>query len=244
MLEALGSADAFFCTFTFSEEGNEARDVEDRGSVYVREAQLLLRRIRERCGPCRYFVVGELGERSGRPHYHAMLFVPGGADFDKDELAACWPYGFVHLGFCEPASAGYLVSYVTKGISGRGGLKAEFARMSLRPGIGVPGLDPLVEWCQSRAGARFIAETGDVPKVFKTGGKVFPLGRYLLRQLRMRVGVHEPDGAVKDALLDFSRERYVELSEVGALAKDASMRRQHERKAWARVRLKNSLRRL
>ena len=47
-------------------------------SLSKRDCQLFLKRLRKRCGSFRYYLAGEYGEESGRPHYHACIF---GLDF-------------------------------------------------------------------------------------------------------------------------------------------------------------------
>ena len=113
--------------------------------------------------PIRFFVCGEYGEQLSRPHYHACLF---GYDFpDKKPVSylsarpswrskvldRLWPHGFCHLGNLNARSAAYAARYVLKKVCGRAApefyrrvdsdgvvheLLPEFARMSLRPGLG------------------------------------------------------------------------------------------------------------
>lgn len=254
VLESLVHEVCIFATFTFSEEGlrDPERPTEDPSSVSVREAQLLVKRIRSRlpAHELRYYIVGEYGDTFGRPHYHAVLF--GGSDLKRlgtDGFSDSWSFGAVHLGFGEPASIGYVVGYITKGWRqpGHKGLKGrhpEFARMSRRPGLGSGALVAIGDWCATKQGAAYIAATGDVPRQIRTGGRMFPLGRYLTRRLRQYVGIHEADGSVAGAITKLSREMYVELSVPGGFLKHESQRRQSVRQARARIQIKTSLRTL
>lgn len=250
VLESLVQEVCLFATFTFSEEGlnDLQRATSDPRSVSVREAQLLIKRIRSRlpASELRYYIVGEYGDIGGRPHYHAVLF--GGTDlreFGTVGFSHSWPHGAIHLGFGEPASIGYVVGYITKGWRKAGhakldGRHPEFARMSRSLGLGA--LTAIGDWCASRDGSKFVAETGDVPRQIRVGGKLFPLGRFLTRKLRQYVGIHEADGSVKDALTKLSAEMYVELTPPGAFLKHESQRRQHGRQARARVQIQSSTR--
>lgn len=87
-------------------------------------------------------------------------------------------------------SAAYIAGYVTKKMTHRsdirlGGRHPEFARMSLRPGIGVPAL-----WNVASEIMRYrLEEQGDVPIALRYGAKMMPLGRYLRMNLRKMVGL-------------------------------------------------------
>jgi hypothetical protein len=60
----------------------------------------------------KYFAVGEYGSKSGRPHYHALLFNLE----DVDALQKEWHYGFVHVGEVTDASIFYTLKYIVKNI--------------------------------------------------------------------------------------------------------------------------------
>lgn len=252
-LEALSHPVAFFLTLTLSEDYiNYAREKilpvgsDFRRGVFVREPQLFIKKVRERLsGECvRYFYVGEYGEHTWRPHYHVVLF--GGhrlSTWDGGTFTSVWANGGVHAGPAEVGSFGYVTGYVSKrlfqsGAERLGGRPPEFARMSLRPGLGAMGLQALVDFCVSRDGARFISQTGDVPRSVRIRGHVVALGRYLVDRLRSAVGVPAPDGVLR-----LSEELYVEMIGDGGKAR-ASARRQGARQAKVRVQIKNSIRSL
>jgi len=106
-----------------------------------------------------FFGCGEYGETTQRPHYHALLF---GVEFlDRDVGFDCnrpnvwrsqtledtWRRGICEGGNVTMASASYVAGYIRKKVKIKdyaranpltGELKAkEFARMSLRPAIGL-----------------------------------------------------------------------------------------------------------
>lgn len=146
----------------------------------------------------RYYYVGEYGERSGRPHYHFVLFgvMPDAADVLRI-WAKCESQGVV-VGSVTFDSAAYVAGYVTKKWTGKDdpnlrGRYPEFSRMSRKPGIGVPGLQGVINWLYTSDGAAYMQRFRDVPKSLRFGGKVFPLGRYLVERLRLEFGIDVSD---------------------------------------------------
>lgn len=157
----------------------------------------------------RFFAVGEYGDDTHRPHYHVMLFnYPpcanfvqyGGTRYKRDGSFNCcasckliadtWPYGRVHVGSCSMESASYIAGYVTKKMTSKDDVRLrgrvpEFARMSLKPGLGADMMDEVASTLMS-----FNLESGsaDVPSALQHGNRKLPLGRYLRRRLRERVG--------------------------------------------------------
>lgn len=158
-------AQSIFLTLTYDDEHLPL----DNGLCY-RDIQLFNKRVRAHGVPFRFFVCGEYGERTLRPHYHMCLF-----GWRPDDAAKCnsvfsehdvyksatverlWGKGFAEFGEITPASAAYTASYALKKSKGddktgryervhlhTGEIRAverEFAHMSLKPGIGY-------EWLQ------------------------------------------------------------------------------------------------
>lgn len=89
----------------------------------------------------RYFLTGEYGEETHRPHYHAVLFgadFRGGAYTIRDGLWGnvildrIWTHGNCSVGDFSIASASYVSGYVTKKIDD----PDTFSSMSRKPPIG------------------------------------------------------------------------------------------------------------
>lgn len=107
-----------------------------------------LKRLRARLGDrrIRFFASGEYGERTERPHYHAILFGVSGGSAIQDT----WPYGFTRTDPLTPAAIAYVAGYAAKKIGWKlengervdystGEVyeyQAPFVLMSRRPGIG------------------------------------------------------------------------------------------------------------
>lgn len=136
----------------------------EHGFLRYRDFQLFMKRLRKAAGvPVRFYMCGEYGEANARPHYHACLF---GVDFDRKLcgssssghdyfeskiLSKLWPLGRAVVQDLVPETAGYCARYIMKktlGVDAEAAYElvtvdgeilrrpAEFARMSLRPGVG------------------------------------------------------------------------------------------------------------
>ena len=105
--------------------------------------------------PIRYFMCGEYGDETARPHYHAVLFnckLPDGRLFRNGTIQSklledVWQRGQVQVSRLNSARAGYVAGYVIKKAARRAELlnratgevydrEPEFRGMSCRPGLG------------------------------------------------------------------------------------------------------------
>lgn len=195
MLEATQHKSSVFVTLTYDDE-HLPRD----GSVRPREMQLFLKRLRKETAKLRFFGVGEYGENTLRPHYHFILFnYPicwrGRTDQRKtfcceacETIKKAWGKGAIEVTECNAASAAYTAGYVTDKINAAPLPKAlhpVFTRMSLRPGLGADVMDDLASTLLEH---NLEKEIEDVPTHLQHGKKKLPLGRYLRRRLRARIG--------------------------------------------------------
>lgn len=223
MLEAQCHEFSSFWTLTYSPEMEPAD-----GSVDPVSLSAWLKRLRRRLGPgrpIRFYAVGEYGEETFRPHYHAALF--GVSRLEDALIADTWGMGNVFGGDLTLQSAQYICGYVTKKMTKHEdprlqGRYPEFARMSLRPGIGALFVPAIADSLGDVHGARFISSTGDVPTSLNHGRKSLPLGRYLRRKLREACGFETVGGQAKpeavrqaemQALLEASGSRSAYLIE-------------------------------
>lgn len=214
-LESLCHEESSFLTLTYSNE-----HLPEGGCLSPKAASLFLKRFRKAIYPqkVRYFLVGEYGDESRRPHYHASLFGVGPAY--APIVQACWPYGFSSLYEFNETTAQYVCGYVIKKLAdvnyAEFGLTPEFARMSRRPGIGADAMRILADTLHSKHGLDEIERVGDVPHQLKIGKRSIPLGRYLRSKLREEMGFKpEMVEAVKQR---FFSERSLEVL---ALFKDS-----------------------
>jgi len=197
MLEAAQYEDNTFATLTYSDES-----LPHDGSVSTREIQLFIKRLRDRYPvKFRYFAVGEYGEETGRPHYHLALFGFKSCLYGvtRKRATCCvscelvsksWGQGHILLGELTKDAAQYIAGYTTKkwtspNCSHLKGRKPEFARMSLRPGIGLGMMHDLASVLMThKLDERMI----DVPTTLQHGTQKWPLNRYLRRKLREFIG--------------------------------------------------------
>lgn len=106
----------------------------------------------------RYFVSGEYGDRSLRPHYHCILFgvdilgyspftivghnEQGQVLYTSDLISYTWTYGNNTVARGDPSTFAYTCGYVNKKLDKvqlgyeQFGIEPEFSLMSRRPGIG------------------------------------------------------------------------------------------------------------
>lgn len=107
---------SWFVTFTYN---NDSVPVSPNGFMSLERAavQRYFKRLRKLHGHSnlvKYFVVGEYGTRTDRPHYHAIIF-----NSKPELIEAAWsldkkPIGQVHFGSVTGASVGYTLKYMCK----------------------------------------------------------------------------------------------------------------------------------
>lgn len=188
MLESYKHAKNAFVTLTYNEDNcpNELKP---------KDLQDYIKRLRFNLGafynlpssyPLRYYGCGEYGEETQRPHYHLALFGCGPEDVQQIDKA--WGLGHTFVGDLTKDSASYIAGYVTKKMTNPNnpdheyllsGRHPEFARMSLRPGIGATAVPDLVDVLTSGPGCDTLARVGDVPHALMMEKKSIPLGRYI-----------------------------------------------------------------
>lgn len=218
MLEAALRADNSFITLTYSDD-----DLPSNASLNPLHLQHWLKRFRKAVSPLkiRYYAVGEYGDASERPHYHAAIFGyptcergpnSRGSNATRGCCSVCdlvrdtWGKGGVFVGALEMHSAQYVAGYVTKKMTRKDDLRlngrhAEFGRMSLRPGIGADMMD---EVASSLLEFNLEKSQPDVPSELAIGTRKMPLGRYLRRRLRERIGREK--NAPPESLVELEEE--------------------------------------
>jgi len=178
------------------------------GSLCYPDFQRFMRRVRKSFRErVRFYMAGEYGERTFRPHFHALLFGvdfpdreflffsgSGAKIFKSSRLSGLWPFGFSSVGDVTFESAAYVARYVMKKITGDAAaehyrrvdlgtgevfqLVPEFNRMSLKPGIGGLWLD------------RFQADVFPHDRVVVRGREGKPPKYYFRRLEKMAPEVH------------------------------------------------------
>lgn len=175
------------------------------GTLVKKHPQDFLKRLRKHHAKhnngakLRYYLVGEYGDETNRPHYHLILFGCGFADrrphskgtngdqlYTSKTLDRLWSHGNCYIGNVSPESCGYVARYIMKKMNGDRAqdhyaridpqtgevfdLQPEYNSMSLKPGIGLR----FYEKYQSD----FYPRDNACMK-----GKLFPVPKYYDRQL-------------------------------------------------------------
>ncbi len=150
ILESLMHKSNTFVTLTYDQ-----KNYPKNGSVDRRDIRLFVKRMRRALWPkeVRYFIVGEYGDKSQRPHYHAVLFGVAGCLRGRTRaghagISCCvnckvmegiWQKGQIYNGQVSLESVQYVVGYVLKGMTNKNSLvveeklkgrSPEFSRMS------------------------------------------------------------------------------------------------------------------
>lgn len=196
-----------FTTLTYRDA-----DLPKNGDLDHRHFQKFMKRLRWRYPGknFRYFMCGEYGAKTHRPHYHVVIFgyFPPDAEYHRneggnnyyksEELDDLWQKGFTDTSYVTYHSAGYVARYAMKkqlpdkALQDRyvyadkhGEMKVrkfEYVRMSLRPAIGK-------SWF-----AKYKQQTLDHDLVRDPNGNACPVPRYYLSLLLDEKSEHyDPD---------------------------------------------------
>lgn len=184
-----------FLTLTYDDDHLPAG-----GTLDPRHPELWRKSFRQEVGPFRYFFVGEYGEQSLRPHYHAAIF---GVGPEAEELVRkTWKHGHVMLAELNIATIRYIAGYVTKKYKQNDekhlerGVIPEFRTMSKGLGRGyIPSIADALDCSQ---GEQMLPD--DVPTSLRLHGRNMPLGRYMRSKLREEV-IYKNDPQAKMAQL-------------------------------------------
>lgn len=216
MLEAAQHSDNCFLTLTYADA---KLPLTANGKMTLEPSDLrnFWKRLRLAIYPLRirYYAVGEYGDRTERPHYHAAVFglptcVHGMSRFRKfadgsirccarcTQLQAIWEHGTIYAGSLEQSSAHYIAGYVTKKMTRTDdprldGRWPEFSRQSLKPGIGFSAMHEVAD--------AILRYDLDIPTALQHGRLKRPLGRYLRAQLSKMTGVQVPQVINEEMLL-------------------------------------------
>jgi len=153
-----------FITLTYADEHLPAYS-----SLNYEDLQKFWKRLRWHLGPLRYYAVGEYGDKTNRPHYHACIF---GHAFTEGKrllreqpthlwtspmLEEAWGLGMVSVGALTFETARYTASYVTKKLRS----KQTYVRINEEDGELIPLVQPRCFASRDPAiGGTWLAEYG------------------------------------------------------------------------------------
>lgn len=191
MLERLCHSEAAFVTLTISDEHLSQNLKKEELSDFLKRLRGYLQgRV------IRYFAVGEYGSRTGRPHYHLIVF--GLSPTEGEIVEKAWKKGFVYMGTAQLQSMNYVCSYLIKGMTKKDdvrldGREPEFAVMSLRPGLGAYAVERLAEAYKTREGQKAVSDIGWIGETVHIGKSRYTLDRYMQGKLAQRIGLDKVD---------------------------------------------------
>lgn len=166
MLESLYHDSAYFVTLTYDEVHVPRQvDITEYGeyienlSLRKKDVQNFHKRLRKAFpnDKIRFYLAGEYGEHTERPHYHAIYFglhptdlqpfgmsETGNQYFISDQLQKIWNLGFVSIEPANEFTFKYVANYVTKKLGvhfndyyNKLNIEPPFSLSSRRPGIGL-----------------------------------------------------------------------------------------------------------
>lgn len=156
------SRSSLFVTLTY-----DRKHLPENWSLKKRDLQLFFKRLRkhELNSRIRYYAVGEYGSKTGRPHYHAIIF-----NANEETVRKAWSLGMVHVGKVNQASIKYTLKYIVQPDLKPHGKQPPFSLMSRAYGLGLNYLtDNILRW--HREGKRnFAISDGHevrLPKYFR-----------------------------------------------------------------------------
>lgn len=175
LLETKSWSENWFVTLTYDDDHLspviDAKTGEWNGfaTLVPKDVTDFLKRLREHYRkefqhlPIRFYMAGEYGDTTMRPHYHLIIFnLPlfdlklhsrsplGDCYYNSDLLSKLWGHGHVVVGEVTAQSAAYVARYCQKKVGKEidydaVGIHKEYVRMSRNPGIGLPYLQQNAE---------------------------------------------------------------------------------------------------
>lgn len=149
--ESLLHSSNYFLTLTVDDAHLHRSHPDLPPSLDPQQVNFFIKSLRNRGKKFRYFLCGEYGSKTSRPHYHMIVFGLTLTDLrpiskglvESPWLNEIWGLGTIAIGNVTPESIAYCCRYTVKKVMGRPaqyyydrGIYPEFVRMSRRPGIG------------------------------------------------------------------------------------------------------------
>jgi len=208
----------WFATLTYDDD-SAPRTTDGRLTLTRRDGQLFVKRLRTHFGAVsrdfRFFLCGEYGDVTERPHYHMIGFgFPSWSEHIPKLIESKWGLGFTRADYVSPARMAYVSQYCTKKITGKaadnhyGSRLPEFSQMSRRPALG----DRFIECFSAKVLADYVRRSGDVPSQYRWEGAIWPFSQRHRSMMRKRVGLplkRMEVVALNPLLQEIEREREV-----------------------------------
>lgn len=208
------SKSATFATLTYSPE-NEPISENGIPTLNKVDVQKFIKRLRKGyqspvkdesgkiISPIKYYLCGEYGEKTERPHYHAIIFNMSHELINYPfRFQDVWQHGFTSLGDVTAASIYYTTKYMMKGSwkpkGSEDDRQREFSNMS--KGLGLKYLTPQME--------RYLL-TQESPVATMEGGQKIVMPRYFKQKVWSKQELHYMNlVAEREANEPFKDERH------------------------------------
>lgn len=187
LLEQMAHKESCFLTLTYDDKNLER----NKGELNPVDLQKFWKKLRhsERIPYVRYFAVGEYGDLSSRPHYHAAMF---GCSPDLEPVfRTIWGMGHTHTGTLCKDSASYIAGYTVKKLTRKndsrlGGKHPEFFRGSKGGGcIGTSGIKKIAKNLKDDSRCSIKKALTEI----NYGKYSMPLGRLMAEKLAKELGL-------------------------------------------------------
>lgn len=147
--EHKSSSNAFFTTLTYKNDELPLSKSRIYPSLRKSDWQKFIKRLRKRnkkngCENLRYYGVGEYGTKTGRPHYHALLFNVSRTCIEN--LENIWIAGHCMVDQVTAGRIGYITKYHVNANEDEIDREEEFSTMSKNPGIGYQYIEDNGKW--------------------------------------------------------------------------------------------------
>lgn len=248
-MEYMAHPDRPSAFITLTVDDDHMQQVFPGGLLHHRPWQLFAKRFRKSLGgrELRYLMCGEYGERSKRPHYHAIIYGweprdPAWSDdgrsyCDSLLLARCWPFGHIMARRVNYNALAYVAGYQLKldGIEIDGDLDdcqipRNYVKWSRNPGLGYDFLLKFPNMIRDLTSRCYDGKEYRQRSFTLVNNRVMPFhSRYLLKVLKdMRDGVKCSPLTLKKEydIIRASKERGVLLRHLHSspCAKEVAMR--------------------
>lgn len=177
LLEAEYHSSAIFITLTYSNA-----NLPDNFSLSKVDCQLFMKRLRKNIWSdgsdqkIKYYLCGEYGPKTQRPHYHAIIFGLRNCEETKDLIERSWNLGHVAVDSFNADAGYYVAGYVQKKLYGQTGKKVYGRRL------------PPFSLQSQKLGYQYVIDNAKELKkklTFSLHGRISSLPRYMRKILEI-----------------------------------------------------------
>lgn len=185
---------AWFLTLTYDDD-HVPRTIDGIQTLDKKGSRIWIQNAMRDLGAFRYFLVGEYGDITLRPHLHLAVFPQ--SDSQVSALTRRWDKGHSSAYPLTPERAAYLAQYAAKKLTKdtderlEPGQEPEFRTSSTRPPLAHAFVSVLVHAYSQGAGKALVEERGDVERSWRIGRRILPVPSYVLRETRRALGIPE-----------------------------------------------------